>query len=219
MSEKRTGNSAKSCFLALGGMASLLLIIPILMLSLELILWALGGILIIADPLRESDAVVVLSGGGDLSRLEEGALIYMDHYASWLILTETGQTLPGQESLYTTYLRQEAVKLGVPDERIIATGGHAYSTYDEATHTLALMRDKDIHSCIVVTEPYHSLRTRFIFQKVFRGTGLKVIVRPVRGHWYRSGSWWATADGRDATISEYVKLFGFFLGLNSGLMN
>ncbi len=50
------GKSAISC-------GSLVIGIPLLILIFFIGLWGLGGILIVADRLQSSDAIVVLSGG------------------------------------------------------------------------------------------------------------------------------------------------------------
>ena len=45
---------------------------------------------------------------------------------------------------------------------------------------------------------------------------MNVAIKPVQGHWYKSRSWWLTSQGRTATLLEYVKLFGYFLGFKGG---
>jgi uncharacterized SAM-binding protein YcdF (DUF218 family) len=74
------------------------------------------------------------------------------------------------------------------------------------------MNDQGFNSMIVVTDPYHSFRTRLIFREVFRGSGKSIRVRPSSGHWYRSTTWWLSAQGWEATLTEYIKLAGFLVG-------
>jgi uncharacterized SAM-binding protein YcdF (DUF218 family) len=191
--------------------------IIILMLG-GVLLTAMGGILIIADPLRTSDAVVVLSGGGDMSRMEEGAKIYLEKDAQWLILTETTPREGEKVSDTTILFKDTARNLGVPDSAILVTDQAAFSTLEEAQQVLKLANRNSFNSLIIVTDPFHTFRTRLIFHSVFQSTGIDIFVRPVRNHWYRSTNWWMTARGRQATISEYVKIFAYLFGLKSGLV-
>lgn len=193
----------------LGGLALLMLAAFVL----EFILTAIGGILIIADPLKKADAVVVLSGGSDLSRMQEAARLYKDKYADMFILTETGQELRNFNESATFYFQLQAMDMGVPSGAILITEQHASSTYEEAKAVRKLLEQRQFKSCIVVTDPFHTFRTRLIFREVFQDSGITVRVRPVRGHWYRSTTWWTTAEGREATIQEYIKIFGYFLGV------
>ncbi|MEN6524251.1 MAG: YdcF family protein [Anaerolineaceae bacterium] len=201
---------------------SLVLGIPMILIVILLlggiILTAMGGILIIADPLRSSDAVVVLSGGGDMSRLEEGARIFLEKDAQWVILTETTPGEGEKVSGTTILFKDTARNLGIPDSAILVTKQAAFSTLEEAQQTLELANRNSFKSLIIVTDPFHTFRTRLIFRSVFKGSGIDIYVRPVRGHWYHSTNWWMTAEGRRATVSEYVKIIAYLSGLKSGLV-
>jgi uncharacterized SAM-binding protein YcdF (DUF218 family) len=210
----KPGNSQKGLPLVLG--------IPIILLIIFILggvlLTAAGGILIIADPLRTSDAVVVLSGGGDMSRMEEGARIFLEKDAQWLILTETTPREGEKVSDTTILFKDTARNLGVPDTAILVTDQAAFSTLEEAQQTLKLANRNSFKSLIIVTDPFHTFRTRLIFHSVFRDSGIDIYVRPVRNHWYRSTNWWMTADGRQATVSEYLKILAYLFGFKSGLV-
>lgn len=204
--------SRSCCLTSLGSLTLLLVFLIGLALILETVLLAIGGFLIIADPLEKAQAVAVLSGGG-MPRMEEAARLYHDGFAQIYILTETGEALAGYNIDYIEHLKLEALKLGIPPTALRVTDQHADSTYDEAVALRRLMEREFINSCIVITDPFHTMRTRLIFRDVFRNSDMKIIVRPVRGHWYRSSTWWATAQGRKVTIEEYIKLFVYWFGL------
>lgn len=186
----------------------------ILALAMETVFWAMGGLLIVADPLEPSDAIVALSGGED--RINEAARLYEEKYGRVVILTETGEFLPEWNVNYSTLLIAEAVRLGIPSGAIVLTEGAATSTLDEARHVRDLMTNRNMQSCIVVTDPFHTYRTRLIFREVFKDSGLSVAIHPVQGHWYQSRSWWLTGQGRKATFQEYLKLFAYLLGFKGG---
>lgn len=61
-----------------------LVLIGLLPILLYGFLTVVGGILIVGDPLRKSD-VIVLLGGGDQQRVDEAVKLYMDRFVRcWL---------------------------------------------------------------------------------------------------------------------------------------
>ena len=187
----------------------------IIALALEFVFWAMGGLLIVEDPIEPSDAIVALSGGEE--RVAEAARLYQDKYGRTVILTETGEFLPEWNVNYSTLLVAEAVRLGIPSGAITVTEEAASSTFDEARIVRDLMANRGLKSCIVVTDPFHTFRTRLIFREVFEGSGMSVAIKPVTGHWYKSRSWWLSSEGRSATSLEYIKLLGYFLGIKDNV--
>lgn len=184
------------------------------LLFVEFFLRAAGGILIVADPLEKSDAAYVLSGGG-IERLEEAALLYKEKDVDLVILTDTGITLP-EFGDYSKIMKYEATRLGIPSGAIVITEQVVTSTWEEAVAAKKTFKNRGISSAVVVTEPYHSLRTKLIFNRIFRGSDITITIHPVRGHWYQSKSWWQTLAGWELTVNEYFKLLAFFLGFRSG---
>jgi uncharacterized SAM-binding protein YcdF (DUF218 family) len=212
MNQKTTpAPSGTGCQLFTGFFASLALIVLGVLLG-EALLTGMAGFLIIADPLESSDAVIVLSGG-QLDRLQEAARIYHDQFARMLILTETGEQLRGYDQPYNFYMQLEALNLDIPSGAILLTEEHAADTFEEARAVLELMQREGMRSGVVVTDPYHTRRTRLIFQDIFQGTDIRIYVRPVRDSWYRSATWWMSAQGWEITLQEYTKLFAYFSGL------
>ena len=215
--EKQDSPKPSGCFGSLtdfiGKSLAVGLGLVILLLSLEMIFWAMGGLLIVEDPLEPADAIVALSGGED--RLAEAARLYEEKYSRTVILTETGEFLPEWNVNYSTLLVAEAVRLGIPTGAITVTEEAASSTFDEARIVRDLMANRGWKSCIVVTDPFHTFRTRLIFREVFEGSGMSVAIKPVTGHWYKSRSWWLSSEGRSATSLEYIKLLGYLLGIKN----
>jgi uncharacterized SAM-binding protein YcdF (DUF218 family) len=185
------------------GLAMLILLVVVVLTS-PLILRGIGALLIYADPLKEADSVVALSGDtGD--RVAEAARLYQKQYASYLFITYTEK--PARDALI-----RAAVMEGIPADRVIVTEMQVSNTVDEARAIKALAKERAQDSLIIITDPFHTLRTRIIFRNVFRGSGIDVQVRPVGGHWYRSTTWWRTAEGRRYTLEEYLKILLYFFG-------
>jgi len=180
------------------------------------ILFGAGKFLIYTDKIKKVDVAVVLSGGSDLSRLNEAVRLYHEGYVTDLLLTETGGDIPALSASYTELLKTEAMNQGVPDDAVLVTDKTVRSTYEEARAVLSKMQRDNIKSCIVVTDPYHSRRARIVFTDVFRGSGMTVRITPVRGHWYTASTWWTSSEGWNATIYEYVKMAAFVFGIKKG---
>jgi uncharacterized SAM-binding protein YcdF (DUF218 family) len=203
MSIKNTGKAKRwgclSCSLAL--IVGLLAAVGLFILA--------GSILITADPLEKAEAVVLLSGG-DEARMQEAIRIYDEKFADTIILTETGEDVPGYNVQYSKEQRDLLVEKGVPLGAIRITEKPVGSTRGEAKAVRNLLEnDHDVHTIIVVTDSYHTFRTRLQFNDVFRGSNIKVLIRPVRGSWYRSETWFLSPRGWEATVLEYAKLAGY----------
>jgi len=203
-----------SCISYSAGLIGLSLIALLATIGFYLFLRALGAYLIIADDLKQMDAVVVLSGGG-LSRREEGAKLFKEKYAKIFVLTETGETVSDLGVNYSTVLKQEAIQMGVPDNAILITLEHSNNTLEEAIAVKKLLENSELKSSVIITDPFHTRRARMIFEDVFQDTDIDVNVRPVIGSWYRSDTWFASKRGWEATIQEYLRIIGYKLGFQA----
>lgn len=185
----------------------ILITLPFLVIA---ILIAMGALLIVADPLEKAGAIVVLSGGGE-DRIQEAIRLYQNEYADTIILTETGAVLRGYNAEYSKEQRLVLMDAGVSSTSIWITPRHAASTRDEAKDVRTLITNKNVYSLIVVTDPYHTLRARMIWNEVFAGSGVKIIVRPVRNSWYESTTWWLSPEGWKNTLNEYIKISSYLV--------
>jgi len=164
---------------------------------------AVGALLIVADPIERVDAVVVLSGG-DGDRLALAIEMHADGIAPNLVITDT-------TSGSNNRLVREAMAGGFSRESIFVTDLQVDSTYDEAlaVRDLALIRNWD--KLMVVTDPYHTFRTRLVFNRELRNSGIEISVRPVVGHWFTSRTWFSQTEGWQFVILEFGKLINYLL--------
>ena len=169
------------------------------------LVYGMGRLLTVADPLKKADAIIVLSGGDD-SRLQEAITLYQESYADSIILTETGAVL---EEFNTTYSREQRLILinaGISPTAIQVIGNKAASTREEAKLVRTRVTNTDVHTLIVVTDPYHTLRTRLIWDDIFKDSGVDLVIRPARSSWYHPENWWMSAAGWKTTLNEFAKL-------------
>lgn len=199
-----------------GTRTCLLVLLTLLCLS-YLFLRGLGAYLIHGDALEKSDAVVVLGGGGE-HRVVEAVRLIDEQMGRVLILTDTGAVGEGENVRQTSAaFRVVALEEGLSPEAILLTEQVVESTYDEARAVRQTLEQNGMQSVIVVTDPFHTERTRRIFRDAFAGSNLIVHVRPVPGHWYRSGTWFLSREGWAHTIREYAKLVGYLVGFTESL--
>lgn len=184
--------------------------VVILVLGRSLWLPVVGRFLIVADPLQPADAMVVLAGGQQ--RVIYGARLFGEGHARWFVATNMPLNVPGVRSLYGELVRQEALWQGVPEDRILLAPGTVETTYQEAIAVGRLAQEQGWRSLIVVTDPFHTRRSRMAFRDAFRGTGITVVVHPVRDHWYSAESWWQTLLGQRLTWTEYLALGLYLVG-------
>jgi len=181
------------------------LVLLSLILLLYLGLVSLGAILIVSDPIEPVDAVVVLSGD-DGDRLALAIEMHERGLAPSLVITDTTRQA-------NRLLIQEAEDGGFPEDEIYVTDIQVGSTVDEAQAVRAFALDRGWDALMIVTDPFHSFRARFIFRRELRGSGVEVFFRPVVGHWFRSPSWFFYPDGWKFAFLEVGKFISYlFLG-------
>ena len=186
------------CSAAFASLVLFILIGPIL---IYYAMVALGSILIVADPIVEVDAVVILSGDrGD--RLTMAADMLERGFVHSLVITNTNPET-------NWMLAREAITLGFNPENIFITEKEVDSTVDEARAVLQFAQSRGWSSLMVVTDPFHSFRTRIVFNRELRGSGVEISVRPVVGHWFRSNTWFRYQEGWQFVFLEFGKLFNY----------
>jgi uncharacterized SAM-binding protein YcdF (DUF218 family) len=189
----------------------LLLLLMAVCICFPLTSMAAGAVLVIADPYKSADAAVILSGG-ELERVSTAAILYEQQKVTTIIITETGNTVRDINEPYTKLFKEQLRALDVPDNAVLITDGISSSTFDEANAVKDLMYKVDISSIIVVTDPYHTFRTRMIFKEVFANSDKTFAVIPADDHWYKSTTWFLSKRGWEATVLEYIKIFGYWFG-------
>ncbi len=192
------------------GIRKLTILLVILFFSIFL-LRAMGSYLIVSSELEYANAIVVLSGG-DESRMQEALELYNQNYSNLIILTETGNVVAGYDYLHSFDMRIELLSNGIPSGNILMTDQIATSTKEEAEAVKRLLTNRQLISCIVVTDPYHTRRAYMIFKDVFADTGIKVMIHPTSPHWFSANTWFLKIKGWHFVVLEYIKYISYKLG-------
>jgi len=163
----------------------------------------MGDYLVVSDPLQKADLITAVSGPE--YRIIYAADLYKKSLAPRLFYTggynENDQRY---EAKWSEYL---ATTQGVPPEAISIDDSTVISTYQEAVRVKAFVdaHSDQIHTIIVVTDPYHTRRAKWAYQRVL-GDGVKVLMAPVP--FAQTGytpKWWANSVSRKMVFEEYFK--------------
>ena len=161
---------------------------------------------IISDQVTPADAVAVL--GGDLdTRPFVAADLYKRGLVPRVLVSQVKEgrastlgLIPGHSELN----RMVLLKLGVPDAAIAMFGEANGSTKDEAVALRDWADGHDISRIIVPTECFSARRVRWIFDREFAGTSVRLEI-PTFGADYTCTEWWKSEAGMIAFQNEVMK--------------
>lgn len=154
--------------------------------------------LVIDESPKPSDVIIVLSG--DEGRLEKAADLYHQGYAKKVLLSK----VDGDGMRLT-----DAYRLGIPDDAIIREN-EATSTYTNALYTKKLVLDAGFKSAIVVSSDYHMRRSKLIFDRVYKDSGVSFTYVASKRN---ETPWYLDRMNLLATATEYIKLPGYYFYL------
>ena len=191
-----------------------LLLVAGLLLAWPPLAWLAADWLVVDSRPERADALVVLGGSSTYAeRTEYAAQLFGEGLAQRLLLTDDGQRggWSQQEQRNPFFVERAAAALkaaGVPTESIETLGPQTSSTYEEATLLREYASARGLGSLLVVTSGYHSRRALWTFERVFRGSGVRVsVARVAPGRQTPApATWWLSPSGWRAVALEYLKL-------------
>jgi uncharacterized SAM-binding protein YcdF (DUF218 family) len=162
---------------------------------------------IISDPVTHSDVVAVL--GGDL---EVRPFVAAEFYEKGLVAKVLVSQVPEKRSSrigaipgHTELNRRLLLKLGVPDAAIGTFGQANRNTKDEAV-ALRLWADRHgVSRIIIPTEVFAARRVRWIFNREFAGSSVRLEIPSFEPAHYTRAEWWKTEAGMIAFQNEIMK--------------
>lgn len=196
-----------------------------------------GQWLVVEDPLRQADVIVVLSGRMPVRALE-AAKIYQQGFAArvWVLhsqgpeeeLRKMGIPYVGEEF----YTRKVLMAQGVPSDAIRVLDKVTGNTEDELREVVRLLREEGALTAIVVTSKPHTRRVRAIWKRLVSAPtsakagadaggdaggpevsgGPRLIVQYAAGDSYDGAHWWRnTGDALDV-VREVLGLMNVWAG-------
>ena len=175
------------------------------------ILEKIGGILIYQSELVPSDAIVVLAGSHNGCRIEEAARIFKKGMGKVIVFGGYTQ-YPGMEGHIG--MKQYAIKLGVPEEKIVAEKAIGEtSTWGEALSNIKLLKRLKAKSLILVTSSFHTRRSHWVYERVIKSLNMHITLRvqPAYDPKVPYPGWWKIRSGKKYVFDEYIKFLYYLI--------
>jgi len=172
------------------------------------IVWIAGDQLAVRHEPEKVDAIVVLSGDGETSYINQSyqrrtldAIKYFKNgYASQIIISSgRDQTFSEVEIIKSLLIKRE-----ISEDVIFITNEYPKSTFENILLIKDMLIKKNIKSIILITSPYHSRRALWIFRKTF--PELIVLAPKVIDTPSKEIEWSASVDQLRVIVYEYVSI-------------
>ncbi|OPX84738.1 MAG: hypothetical protein A4E53_03795 [Pelotomaculum sp. PtaB.Bin104] len=158
--------------------------------------WPLLAKLLVVDD-RPEAVDVLITLGGDSERELYAAELYRLGLASKIIMS-------GYRSA-AGKMATRAIQAGVQEQDIFIEG-KSESTYDNAVNSKKIIIEQNFKSAIVVSSPYHMRRSRLVFERVFRNTGVKLLYSSTKDSGFNVDGQCKSEVDRHIVQREYIKL-------------
>ncbi len=107
--------------------------------------------------------------------------------------------------LGANYMRELAIRMGVPAEAI-AVEDKSLHTLENAQFTACILQQQGAKRIILVTSPFHQLRTYLTFGKVLQPAGIQIVnYYADTGEWNPT-TWFLSAENRRLVESELARI-------------
>jgi len=173
------------------------------------ILTELGRAWVVNQPTTKADAIVIL-GGGPETRPFAAARLYQAGIAPLILYTDV-KLGPAETMGITPPEREQTRRIlssnAVPEKAMALIGTNVASTYDEAVAVREWVAKNGAKSIVIPTDPFHTRRVRWVFDKELRDSKVEVHVVAVDAIRYREQDWWQHEEGMIAFQNEVAKYF------------
>ena len=147
-----------------------------------------GTALIVDEEIDRPDAIISLASH-EWERLPEAAALARRWPEARVLLTQP-ITVSAFNCNDCDHRMDRLIAAGVAKDRIVLLPRRVYRTLDEAAAFREWAVQQGMKSVMVVTSPYHTIRSLETFRHVLMGTGIAVGVRPASGTRVEPGRWW-----------------------------
>jgi uncharacterized SAM-binding protein YcdF (DUF218 family) len=190
----------------------LVLLGAVVFLARDVWLGALGAALVHDDGAAPAEIAVVLAGDTWGLRLRKGAELVKRGYVPRVLIS-------GPPGFYGLNQADAAIQFatgeGYPAEWFIPLHHTALSTREEAGAVLDALKQRNIHSFLLVTSSYHTARARRIYLNAERqrggGPNLRVVASGDR--YFTATNWWHYREGRKIAFMEWAKTLTSVFGI------
>ena len=162
---------------------------------------------IVSDDVTQADVVAVLGGGIDW-RPFAAADLYRKGLVNRVLVSKDQEGRAAaigavQGDVETN--QQVLLKLGVPESAIETFGQANNNTRDEAVELRKWVERHQASSIIIPTEIFAARRVRWIFDREFAGTSIRIQLLSLEPPQYARREWWRTEAGLITFQNEVIK--------------
>ncbi|MEZ6054716.1 MAG: YdcF family protein [Planctomycetaceae bacterium] len=159
-----------------------------------------------------TDHVMILPGDETLRPLVGAAFVRVG-LARDVLISQTKVSADEEDgiSLPTSEIIRSIVRhRGIPDEKIVSLPGASRTTFDDARALAAYLESRHEDTVTVITNAFHTRRTRYIFQKVLgpKAERLRFVAAPNPG--FADDNWWQQRSATRIVLSENLKLAFYY---------
>lgn len=158
---------------------------------------------------EKSDAICILLGDFRVRPLRAAELYHRGFADRILIVDYPEDMLFG--SLESQLAQVMTMRAGVPLDKLVLIRGKVTSTREEARFYREYAEEHQLKSLLIVTSSFHTRRSRWIFQKVFAGSNIKLSFAAARQPFIDETNWYQTDEGLVTYFSETLKTIYYFL--------
>jgi uncharacterized SAM-binding protein YcdF (DUF218 family) len=158
---------------------------------------------------EKSDAICILLGDFRVRPLRAAELYQRGFAPVVLIVDYPEDMLYG--SLESQLAQIMVERAGVPRENLIKIRGIVTSTEEEARFYREYAEKNGMKSLLVVTSSFHTRRSRWIFQKVFAGSGISLSFAAARQPFIDETNWYQSDEGLVTYFSETLKTIYYYI--------
>src|SRR5579863_292668 len=108
-------------------------------------------------------------------------------------------------ALGAAYMRDRAIQMGVPAEAIIVEDTSLH-TRENAEQVLSILKQHNLSRIILVTSPFHQLRTYLTFAKVLQPDNIKIINHYADTDEWHPMTWFLSEEHRKLVKSETERI-------------
>jgi len=163
----------------------------------------------VGDEPVKADLIVILGGGSYADRTTKGCEVFKAGFAQHVLLTGTRSVI-AENSPDSDRRLQILSDSGVPS-KAIWLNGDAATSWQEAVAVRALMLEKTWRRVLIVSDPPHLPRLRWVYDKVFRDVDLSFRVIGTAPEWWQDRAWWSSSKLAVFSIKELFKLIFYFV--------
>tara|TARA_B100000989_G_C19455858_1_gene433979 strand:- start:262 stop:915 length:654 start_codon:yes stop_codon:yes gene_type:complete len=161
-----------------------------------------------------ADAIVVLSGSPS-TRISMAFDLTEQKFSNRILLTDTmplnknfGFKL--SDSLDISKKIRDARNSNEDILKVPSLTGGAKSTFDEAKDIFRFSKEQDYNHIIILTDFYHTRRALLAFNKIFKGSNIRIDSAAAYNDIFNEKDWWESDLGISTYIIEPIKLIVYF---------